>query len=163
MAVSEQIIDELQRRLESITLLNGYSFDIADVIRPTRIDDGAYNSYTIIINEPSISPVPNLSHPGNPPATAWNMLVQLNGILRQSEKATAPRNEARHNFVSEVIVAITSEAVQSDSWHNWDGLAIDTQWGNITDLLDTDGTESGFVFEINIIYRTDENDPTQAR
>lgn len=163
VAISEQIVVELKRRLEQISIANGYSIDLADVVRPKRIDEGAYEDHTLFINEPSITPNSEMSCPGNPPATAWNMAIELNGLLRQSENDTNPRNTARHNFVSEIILAITNEATTPDAWHTWEGLAINTTWGEITDSVDGDGTDSGFVFSINIVFRTDENDPFVAR
>jgi len=161
--VPARIAGELVRRLEQITIANGYEFDVADVVRPSRIEEKAFAHQTIVISEPTLNPVPELSHSGNPPALCWRMSVNINCILRDDETSTTSRMADQYKVMSDVISAVADEAVAPAVWHTWDGDAINTTWGTITDFQADDGSGHGVSLTLNVDFRVDENDMYIAR
>ena len=157
-AVSEQILQKIATRLASITVVGGYEVTVSQVVRPTRYGGFRPQHLQIVVTQGNLTKNDELSAPGNPPATAWDMEVVIAGLLMPLESATDKIDALRMQFSSDVIKAICTPAA---SWHNWDTLAIDTVVGNVDDV--TTEEASGFKVTITVTFRTTENNPYQSR
>jgi hypothetical protein len=100
-----------------------------------------------------------ISCPGNPPAKGWTLQAGVAGICKPSDTDTTPIDTFKNRIGSDIVGAITTGA----TWHNWDGLAIDSEVTQIEDYTGTDGASSGVLVRLSIHFRTDEDDLTVAR
>ena len=157
-AISEQILAKVATRLASITTLAGYEVTVSEVIRPTRFGGFRPQHLQLIVTQGGLTKNQELSVPGNPPATAYDMEVVIAGLLMPLETATDKIDALRAQFSSDVIKAICTPQA---SWHNWDTLAIDTQIGDVDDV--TTEESSGFRVPVTVTFRTTENNPYQSR
>lgn len=157
-AVSEQILQKIATRLASITVVGGYEVTVSEVVRPTRYGGFRPQHLQLVVTQGNLTKNEELSAPGNPPATAWDMEVIIAGLLMPLESATDKIDALRMQFSSDVIKAICTPQA---NWHNWDTLAIDTVVGNVDDV--TTEEASGFKVTITVTYRTTENNPYQSR
>jgi hypothetical protein len=157
--VSEQIVLKIKQRLQLIDEDSGYETTVAGtVVRPPRIWSGNPEDYQVVVTQGAMQINDELSHPGNPPATAWNMPIVIFGELRPSEDNTTAIDTLINEFASDAVKAICTPA---SSWYNWDSLAINTIIDNVEPIV---GEEAcGFKLEMTVIYRVTENDPYQVR
>ena len=157
-AVSEPILQKIATRLALITVVGGYEVTVSEVVRPTRYGGFRPQHLQLVVTQNNLNKNEELSAPGNPPATAWDMEVVIAGLLMPLESATDKIDALRMQFSSDVIKAICTPQA---SWHNWDTLAIDTVVGNVDDV--TTEEASGFKVAITVTFRTTENNPYQSR
>ena len=157
-AVSEQIVDKVRTRLANIKTSGGYEVTVSEVVRPTRFGGFRPQHLQLVVTQGGLTKNEQLSVPGNPPATAYDMEVVIAGLLMPTETDTTKIDTQRNQFAADVIKAICTPA---DSWHNWDTLAIDTQIGSVDDV--TTEEASGFKTSITVTFRTTENNPYQSR
>ena len=159
IAVNEQIVLKIKQRLQLIDEDSGYETTVAGtVVRPPRIWSGNLQDYQIIVTQGTLNVNDDLSHPGNPPATAWNMPIVIFGELRPSEDSVTAIDSLINEFAADAIKAICTPA---SSWYNWDALAIDTRMENVEPIVSEDAC--GFKIELTVIYRVTENDPYTVR
>ncbi len=150
--ILNQITDKLANRLESTAIAT-------EVIRPKRLGDWTPRNNQVVIIPVSDDMEPNedWSCQGNPPAQAWTLPVLLVCTQKDDETTTEDIDSKKSTYAAEVMKAVTSPA----AWWNWDGLAVDSRFGPITDY---DGGEiAAHQVTLNIIFRTDENNPFNAR
>ena len=158
VAISEQIIDKVRQRLVGIKISNGYEVTASEVIRPTRLGGFRPKHLQLVVTLGGIDRNDALSVPGNPPATAHDMTVYIAGLLMPTEESADKIDALRATFAADVIKAV---ATPQASWHNWDGLAIDTVVGNVDDV--TTEEASGFKVTMTVTFRTTENNPYTSR
>lgn len=158
VAISEQILDKVRQRLVGIKVANGYELTVSEVIRPTRLGGFRPKHLQLVVTLGGIDRNDALSVPGNPPATAHEMTVDIAGLLMPTEQSGDKIDALRATFAADVIKAV---ATPQASWHNWDGLAIDTLIGSVAD--ETTEESSGFSLPLTITFRTTENNPYQGR
>jgi hypothetical protein len=156
--ISEQIAAKVRTRLQSITVANGYELSVSEVVRPVRFDGWRPQNNQLIVTQGNLSKNEELSVPGNPPATAYDLEFTIAGLLMPTESSTSKIDTLRNTFASDTIKAICTPAA---SWHNWDTLAIDTKVGDVTDI--TTEESSGFKLSLTVTFRTTENNPYQSR
>lgn len=156
--IAEQIAAKVRLRLLNIDEDSGYETTAENVIRPARINRNTPRDYQIIVTQGVVERNEELSCPGNPPATCWNLPVFVSGQLRQSDRSTEAIDNLRNEFYSDCIKAICQPQA---SWHQWDGLAIDTRIGSIEDVINEDS--AGFKLDMIIMFRTDEGNPYNFR
>lgn len=157
--VNEQIVLKIKQRLQLIDEDSGYETTVAGtVVRPPRIWTGNLEDYQVIVTQGTLAINDELSHPGNPPATAWNLPIVIFGELRPSEDNTTAIDTLINEFAADAVKAICTPA---SSWHNWDSLAIDTRIDNVEPIVAEDAC--GFKMELTVIYRVTENDPYTVR
>jgi hypothetical protein len=157
-AISEQIIAKVRARLANITTTGGYEVTVSEVVRPTRFGGFRPQHLQIVVTQGTLSKNQELSVPGNPPATAYDMEITIAGLLMPTEATLTKIDTLRNQFAADCIKAICTPQA---SWHNWDLLAIDTQIGDIDDV--TTEESSGFRFPVTVTFRTTENDPYTSR
>ena len=100
-----------------------------------------------------------LDCPGNPPAKGWTIEAVIAAILRPSESDTTPID----TYKNRAWAAIVQAATDAPLWHNWGGLALNTDIGTIEDFTADDGSGSGVMVRMSIHFRTDENNPYNVR
>ena len=157
-AILEQIAQKVVTRLASITVAGGYEFTVSEVVRGTRFGGFRPQHLQLVVNQGTLSRNEELSFPGNPPATAWEMPFEIVGLLMPSESDTNKIDLLRNQFSSDVVKALSTPAA---SWHNWDGLAILSTISDIDDI--TQEESSGFRLTMTVTYRTTEANPYAAR
>lgn len=158
-SIAEQIAVVVATRLGLIKTSNGYENTTSGVKRPSRIHDDSPKDYQIVLTQGDIEPDPELSHPGNPPATAWKLPFTIAGIIRQSDTDLTASDTLKNQFWGDIVKALTD----ATAWHNWGGLAINSTIGPVEDAQQGDGSANGFQLTLNVVFRTDENDPFTAR
>lgn len=156
--ISEQIAAKIATRLAGITVANGYELTVSEVARPLRFDGFRPQNNQLIVTQGNLTRNDELSAPGNPPATAYDLEFTVAGLLMPTESSTSKIDTLRNTFASDTIKAICTPAA---SWHNWDTLAIDTKVGDVTDI--TTEESSGFKLSLTVTFRTTENNPYQSR
>lgn len=157
-AISEQIAAKLQTRLQGITVAGGYEVTVSEVVRGTRFGGWRPQHLQLVINQGTMTRNEELSHPGNPPATAYDLPFEIYGLLMPSESATDKIDTLRNQFSSDVIKAISTPQA---SWHNWDTLAILSTISDVEDV--TQEESSGFKLTLTVTFRVTENNPYQGR
>lgn len=156
--ISEQIAAKIATRLAGITVGNGYELTVSEVARPIRYDGFRPLNNQLIVSQGNLSKNEELSAPGNPPATAYDLEFTIAGLLMPTESSTSKIDTLRNTFAADTIKAICTPQA---SWHNWDTLAIDTRVGDVTDI--TTEESSGFKLSLTVTFRTTENNPYQSR
>lgn len=157
-SVPQQIAEEIATRLTAVTVANGYNVTVSGVVRSPRIWTGHPKDYQVIVTLEDVVRNEELTHPGNPPAVAFDLPVVLTGELRPSESASTPIDDLRHTFAADIIKGISTPAA---SWHNWGGLAINTA---IDDVRPYESDElTGVQVRMTVTYRVSETDPYTVR
>lgn len=147
--VSEQILAKVQARVAAA--LTSY--------RSTRVATWIPEDETCSVWFVGMTPNPELSCPGNPPAQGWTLEAAVAGICKPSDKDTTPIDTYKQRIAADIIGAITDASL----WHNWDGLAINTEFGDVGDYTGNDGSWQGVAVQLSIHFRTHENDLYTAR
>jgi hypothetical protein len=155
VAVSESILNTIKSRLQLITADNGYSRTVPAVIRPTQ--EGGYRPEPnlIVLTVGDITRIPELSFPGNPPATCWEMPVIIAGIVR----STAIADQQKNRFWSDIVKALTN----ATPWHTFGGYAINAMISDVESYQADDGSSAGVKVTVTVHYRTSETDPGTVR
>lgn len=159
-SVLEQIAKKVVARISTVSKANGYSIDLKGVERPTRVKGIGFDHLKVAVIQHEPEGVPDLNLPGNPPATAWKQPFAIYLIIRPSEHDTTPDDEITNGFEADVQTAICQPEVD---WHNWDGLAVDSNFGQSQPFITEDGSHSGRLMMLNVTYRIDENNPRNVR
>lgn len=147
--VVEQIIANVRTRMAAYT----------SAYRSTKVATWQPKDLVIHVEQGEVTPRPELTCPGNPPAQAYDLAVIVSGISKPSDNDTTPIDRYRNRLSSEIIKAATNAA----RWHTWGELAIDTQLGSIEPHTTDDGSMPAVKVNMVITFRTDEDDPFQVR
>lgn len=156
--ILEQVALKLYTRLGLITTANGYETTASGIVRPTKLFSGRLKDYQIIISQGTVELNDDLSRPGNPPAVAWDIPFSIFGELRPSDTSTKAIESLCNEFGADIIKAICTPAA---SWHNWDGLAIDSQFTSV-DIANSEEFV-GVKVELTVTIRTAESNPYTLR
>jgi hypothetical protein len=100
-AVAELIIDKVRTRLGDIKVSGGYEVTVSEVVRPTRYGGFRPQDLQLVVTQGTLERNADLSHPGNPPATAWDMEVIVAGLLMPSESSTSKIDTLRNQFAAD--------------------------------------------------------------
>lgn len=166
LPVAERIAVKVRERLLLIDERNDYETTVSDigggggVIRPTRVGGIQPLDWQLVVTQGDATRNDQLSMPGNPPATAWNLPFIIAGHLRPSEMSETPIDTLRNQFWADVVRAI---CVPTASWYTWDSLAIDSMVSGVREVVSEENTTCGFHLTLSVTYRTDENDPYTVR
>lgn len=156
--VIEQIARVLTKRLERMTTGLYPTSPVTEVVRAKRNADYSPHHYQIVLtqNEPEFSD--ELSHPGNPPASAYYVTFTIRGHLAPSETDEQSIDAYRNVFAADIRRAVAT----SLHWYNFDGWAVNA-WFEAPEAYDADGGISGVNVPVRVLYRHDENDPYKPR
>jgi len=157
--ILEQIVDTVYDRLAVMTTGVYPNSRVTEVIRPVRTESFSPKSFQIILILGEQEEVEELSRPGNPPAIAFNALLNIYCHVMPSETDTTPFDEYCITFYADVVEALTDSG--DAGWFYFGDLAIDANIGPMT-ALDADGVD-GFLVPLNVTYRVSEWSPYQRR
>jgi len=162
--VVELIALEIVRRLEAITIENDYTFSVCSVVRPNRLGEGySPEDKMIVLTQGDSVRNDDLSHPGNPPAIAYDVKFEIECIVRTSDFDPDEYNPEQSERGSQIIKALRDEATDTGTWHTMDGNAVLADIGDVKQFPVSAGDHNGVTVDLNIIYRTSENDPYTVR
>jgi hypothetical protein len=158
--VFETIAVKLKQRLESISIANGYALTVDGVTRPIRLNNFEPANYHVRLTQGDTNI--NRTHTafGNPVGMAWDIPFLIAGEIRPSEDLTTSIDEQRNEFWAEIVKAITTP---NDTWHNFDGYALNTEMQDIRNYTEPDGGAAGFRFTLIVTTRVSELDPYVLR
>lgn len=158
--IPERIAAVIVSRLEAITTANGYAIDVENVIRPDRQARVFTPKNNIIIVEQADSvPVPELDHPGNPPAICKALTFQIFAMNRPLDKSETPVATNNNTLEACVIKAICSPT----DWHHFSNLAINAVFGTAQPCESSQGDHAGVMLPLIVTYRHSETDPYTVR
>ena len=140
--VSEQIMANVRTRVD--VALEAY--------RSTRIATWQPKDRVVNVTQGSVIANDAISYPGNPPAKGWTLQAIVAGIVRPSDAETTALDTFKNRLAADIIGAITNAAL----WHQWSGLAIDTDIKEAEDFTSAEG--AGVIIRMDIHFRTDEDD-----
>jgi hypothetical protein len=127
--------------------------------RSTRVATWQPKDLVVHVHQGSVTPNAELSCPGNPPATAYDLEAIVAGIVKPSDAETIAVDTFRNRMGADIVKAATD----AELWHQWGGLALNTTHGPIEDYIDETGGFAGVMVKFTITFRVDENDPYQVR
>jgi len=144
--VAEQILEAVVTRVSDA---------FTDANRSTKISTWQLKDWATVVYQVGITKNDELSYPATPFIQGWTLYVAVVGITKPSDTDEAPIDRYKMRMGAEIIVAITD----ATDWHDWGGLAINTEIGAIEDYVSSDGGHPGVAVRILIHFRTPENDP----
>jgi hypothetical protein len=158
--VSERIAEEVFKRVQKLHADYSENTPVSGVMRITAEDDLSPRDKWIVmhVEDPEIDD--ELSHPGNPPATAWRLVVKLTYYVMPSSLDTTPLDTYRQYALADMRKVICGVGV---TWRTWNGLAIDTRFLSPVKIASTGEGLAGVSFPISILYRTDQDNPYTVR
>jgi len=149
--VSEQILATIRTRLLA------YS---ADTQRSARVGKWQPKDGTLIVNLVSLVQNEELSCPGNPPAQAWDMEVEICGLLKPSDTDATPIDTYKNRLYSEIIKACCDGI---SGWWKWGERAINSAFTGVAEHTDGDGAFAGVKVTMVTTFRVDEDNPFNVR
>ncbi len=160
--VSERIACELFDRLQLLAAQYSVYTPVSEVIRPTRMGGYTPKHLQVVLtqNDPEVNE--ELGCPGNPPATAFNLLFNIRGHVMPSEKDTTVVDEIINTFDADIVRAVTDASFYGAMWYTLGGLAVNAEF-QTRESIDADGSFVGFNLPLLVTYRTDENNPYNVR
>jgi hypothetical protein len=157
--VAERIAQKAFERVRKLTAQFSTHTIVSEVVRPTA--RGGYTpKHKQIIQLETLTLNPEHDRPGSPPALGYDLDIEFHVNLNPSEHETTPIKELMHYVNADVVKVITSPAA---SWHNWDGLALNSVFQEPTNELDPDGGVTRIIVPLKVTFRTSETDPYTAR
>jgi hypothetical protein len=127
--------------------------------RSTRVASWQPKDLVVHVHQGALTPNVELSCPGNPPATAYDLEAIVAGIVKPSDAETIAVDTFRNRMGADIVKAATD----AELWHQWGGLALNTIHGPIEDYMDETGGFAGVMVKFTITFRVDEDDPYQVR
>lgn len=147
--VSEQIMAAVKTRMDAVFTAH----------RSTRIATWQPKDLVVHVHQGALTPNPELSCPGNPPAQAWDLEAIVAGIVKPSDTSTVPIDTYRNRLVADIVKAATD----ANQWHTWGGRALNTTFGASETIVEDNGAVSGVMVRMVITFRVSETDPYAAR
>lgn len=162
MSIIADILTVTATRLSRIHLDNGYSFEVPKIWIPQQ-DGQEYSPQhlNMVVTAGEVDRDPELDRPGNPPAIAWILPIQIHCDLIPSRFASVETFDELATLVhSNIIQAITQWPV----WHQFDARCINATIERPEINRPTDDGGIGSVkANINATYRVSETRPEQIR
>jgi hypothetical protein len=157
--IVEQIADVIITRLTALKDDELAEVAVSEIIRPKRLDSYTPKDNQIVVTQGANERVPEMDHPGNPPAVGRSQRFNIRCHVMPSELDPAAVDEYCNVFAAEVMQAITTP---QNTWHNFGSLAIDGIFDTLEEI-DGDGGIDGINVPLIVMYRTSETDPYTAR
>ena len=152
------ISNELLERLQALITSSAAAYLFSDVVRPAKLATYTPKHGLIVLTRGEQSRVPEMDCPGNPPAIAWQQTFVIRVHVAPSEKDETPLELFEDLAQAEIITAIRN----SDTWHTFNGNAIDAQFEPMVPTT-SDGGYDGVAVPVNVVYRVAEDDPYTVR
>ena len=164
LTVIERIANEIVRRLQRITVANGYTFDVSNVQRADRLGTSiVLENYLVLVVQQDSQPNEELSHPGNPPAIAFDVTFNVHCFVRESDREESVMSTTSNEMAGQAMKAIANETNAPYKWWQMDGNSILTEFGTIGPYSESEGVNAGVTLPLIVSYRVSENDPYEVR
>jgi len=162
--VPELIAAEIVSRLEAITILGGYEFNVGDVVRPNRQGTNfVVRSLTMLVVLGDMRRNYDLGHEGNPPANAYDLDINLHMIGDVSTASSGSYQTKPNDMAAAAIKAISQEAADPSMWYTMAGNSIHSEITSIENYSSFAGDHSGAVVILTTTFRVSETDPFTVR
>ena len=162
--VIERIAIEIITRLETITIANGYLFTVTDVVRPDRLGTSfTPDNYLIVVTKKDSAYNDELTHPGNPPAIAFDTTFEIACMVRESDKEESSIATTTNTVMAAAMKSIVTGATDPIVWYQMAGNSINCNWGDISPFSQSDGSHAGGTISLIVTHRQSENDPYTVR
>lgn len=160
--VNERIIKEVIERLQ--LLMAGYSdyFRSPYVKREVFHNTETPKPYGIIVTQGNPERVPESDCPGNPPALAYMLPINIRCRIMPSETDLTPVDEYINVIAAEVQRVVCDETELDYSWHTFENLSFDAQWAT-HELVGGEGGFEGINVPLLVTYRVTEGNPFEVR
>lgn len=160
--INERIVKEVVERLQLLTA--GYSdFFVAPYAKRERFHDTETpKPYGIIVTQGGDERLPESDCPGNPPALAYTLTINIRCRIMPSETDTTPVDEYINVIAAEVKRVVCDESDLDYGWHTFEDLAFNAQWGS-HELVSSDGSFEGLSVPLSVMYRVSEGNPFEVR
>lgn len=148
--IIEQIAQAIETQLATITVENGYNYDLADVVRPPRKGIEPRHGLCVLEQGPK--------RPADEAAVGTDEWIQPFFItlwIRSSDRSEVPVDTEVNLFGSDV-----EKAVKADT--QWTSMAIDSWVSEGTPLESEDGAFDGIMIEFDVNFRHAFGDPYSA-
>mgnify|MGYP003658527230 CR=1 FL=1 len=164
LTVIERIANEIVRRLQQITVANGYTFDVANVQRADRLGTSiVLENYLVLVVQQDSQPNEDMSHPGNPPAIAFDATFNIHCFVRESDREESVMSTTSNEMAGQAMKAITNETIAPNKWWQMAGNAITCEFGTIGPYSESEGVNAGVTLPLIVSYRISETDPYEVR
>lgn len=159
-AVPEQIAVELVSRLEAITTDNGYAFSVSGVDRVNRTAKGwTPRNLGVAVEMGAENRAPEIDHEGNPAALGYVQEYLIHAFVRHSDRGTDVDNTTENALVAAIKKAVAG----TTTWHTFDDVSIDADWGSKRPYVSPEGEHAGQTLSLLVMYRISETDPFEVR
>lgn len=156
--ISTLISDEIFARLQKMITSSDASYFFNDVVRPTKLVTYTPKHGLIVLTRGEQIRVPDLDCPGSPPSMCWQQTFLIRVHIAPSELDDTPIELFEDVAQAEITKAICND----DTWHTFDGNAIDADFQPVI-TTNTDGGYSGIAVPVDVVYRVAEDDPYKVR
>lgn len=153
MSIAGNIITYLSTILASVTEENDYTYEVTEVVVPTRHQDPTPQHGQVLIKLISTTENEQLSCPGNPPLVAYDLNIMVTVQLLPDEVDSTKIDEMGTHFGAELKQAITTV----EDWERMDGNAVNTKLGPVVLVYPDDDGPAAAGFVVTSTYRTREN------
>lgn len=144
--VAEQILEAISTRVAAA---------FTDSHRPTKFSTWQQKDWTAIVHQLGVNRNEEMSYPANPFVQGWTLEAAIAGITKPSDTDSVPIDRYKMRMAAEIVTAITD----ATNWHNWGGLAINSEIDSVEDYVSPDGGHPGIAVRLRVHFRTPENDP----
>lgn len=156
--VVEKIAEALFDRLQRLVAGRSSTTVASEVIRAKRMGGWTPKNLQIVLTQSDPERNEELSHPGNPPAMAFDIRFNIRCHVIPSELDPTAVDTYINAMTADVINCITRDA----DWYNFGGLAVNSQFDAI-EQIDSDGSFDGANVPLNVTYRVSETNQYEVR
>jgi hypothetical protein len=157
VTICDQINAVILDRLEAmIGNPDDYQTDFVEVVQPTRVGEFTPTDRQVLLVQGDDEILDDMSIPGNPPGICHNQKWNIRCHLLPDETSG---EDIVNQAAADIIKAITTP---NDSWHNMDGLALDSKI-DAPVFVSFDGGPDGVSIVLSVMYRVSEYSPYVSR
>lgn len=166
LPIVERIVRQVQRKLKSITIGNGWNVDVIDVVRPRRMsdfDDIPPRDRLIVLVQDD--PQREEEHDASNNLIGWYLPLDIVLYVIPSENHEYPIETLINIFRADVEKALMDDPHWTETEEDLESqsssvqLAINTRFDDPIHFSREDGAFAGIIVRPIISYRTPEDDP----
>jgi len=159
MTVIADIIDVIKTRIESVVVGDDFDVAVNRVVLPTQYDISSLEHADVVVASQDPKRNAELSCPGNPAAIAYDLSVMVAIVI-----APSTGDERSFDEIATALGTACQKAVATqDSWHEFDGNAINATIGPLISVKPGAEQQHGIGFELVVTYRVSENNQNELR
>lgn len=156
--VINRILDEIKNRVAVAVVTISGSGATVEIVQPGQATS---KSFAAVIQNKTNTRVPRLDRPGNPPAIAYDALIEIDCYIAHNDQDPREYNHDCNRAMSEIVKVVTQNGAAL--WYSFNALAHKANWGSPRPLISELGAKEGITVPLVVSYRVSESDPTVAR